>query len=143
MYSCPKCRCPQCVSSSIEPLQATNLLILGRVLKKHCLVVWQDLVREVASGAALKTNNHRIFKLEDVAMGSWIEYIAKEKGWAVQYVSHTGFNFMGCNPTDVVSHYIKPDQARCIHEHEDKTCCSQMGRRRRSRSKSHFLSFFL
>lgn len=98
-------------------------------------------MREVASGAALKTNNHRIFKLEDVAMGSWIEYIAKEKGWALQYVSHSGFNFMGCSPSDVVSHYIKPEQARCMHAHGDETCCTRM--RSRRRRKGYFLSFLL
>ncbi|KAK9902151.1 hypothetical protein WJX75_006091 [Coccomyxa subellipsoidea] len=104
-------------------------------------VLSKDLVREVASGAALKTNNHRIFKLEDVAMGSWIEYIAKEKGWAVQYISHSGFNFMGCSPSDVVSHYIKPEQARCMHAHGDKTCCTHM--RSRRHRKGYFLSLLL
>lgn len=103
----------------------------------------QDLVREVASGAALKTNNHRIFKLEDVAMGSWIEYIAKEKGWAVQYINHQGFNYGGCSPNDVVSHYIKPQQARCIHQQHDRSCCARMHHSSSRRKGSHFLSFLL
>jgi hypothetical protein len=83
----------------------------------------QDLVREVAAGAALKTNNHRIFKLEDISMGSWIEYVAKEKGWGIQYVSYNGFDYSGCNPHDVVSHYIRPAQARCIFSHNSRSCC--------------------
>lgn len=97
-------------------------------------------MREVASGAALKTNDHRIFKLEDVAMGSWIEYIAKEKGWAVRYVTHGGFNYLGCNPSDLVSHYIKPEQARCIHQQQDRSCCPHT-RKRTSRRKRHWQLF--
>lgn len=83
----------------------------------------QDLVREVAAGAALKASNHRIFKLEDIAMGSWVEYIAKERGWGVQYMSHAGFNFVGCSTADVVSHYVRPAQARCMFKRQERGCC--------------------
>ena len=83
----------------------------------------QDLVREVAAGAALKASNHRIFKLEDIAMGSWVEYVAKERGWGVQYMSHAGFNYVGCSTADVVSHYVRPAQARCMFKHEGRSCC--------------------
>lgn len=38
-----------------------------------------DLVREIAAGAALKPQKHRLFKLEDIAMGSWIRHVAKER----------------------------------------------------------------
>ena len=86
-------------------------------------VLQQDLVREVAAGAALKASNHRIFKLEDIAMGSWVEYVARERGWGVQYMSHTGFNFAGCNTADVVSHYVRPAQAQCMFKHEGRSCC--------------------
>ena len=83
----------------------------------------QDLVREVAAGAAVKASNHRTFKLEDIAMGSWVEYVARERGWGVQYMSHTGFNFAGCNTADVVSHYVRPAQAQCMFRHEGRSCC--------------------
>lgn len=48
-------------------------------------VITADLVYEIAAGAAMKPNNHRLFKLEDIAMGSWIDYIQAEKGIRVRY----------------------------------------------------------
>ena len=38
-----------------------------------------DLVREIAAGAALKPQRHRLFKLEDIAMGSWVEFVGRER----------------------------------------------------------------
>ena len=106
---------------------ALVLLKSGPVVTSHVLLftheLAQDLVREVAAGAALKAMNHRIFKLEDIAMGSWVEYVAKERGWGVQYMSHAGFNFVGCSTADVVSHYVRPAQARCMFKHEGRSCC--------------------
>lgn len=43
-----------------------------------------DLVREVAAGAALMPQGHNLFKLEDIAMGSWIEFIQQERGIKVR-----------------------------------------------------------
>lgn len=106
---------------SLQPLSRDALHNGSQVIQCQC--PQQDLVREVAAGAALKTNNHRIFKLEDIAMGSWVEYTAKEKGWGVKYMSYGGFNYIGCSEGDVVSHYIKPAQARCIFSHKSRSCC--------------------
>lgn len=36
-------------------------------------------MHEIASGAALKPQRHRLFKLEDIAMGSWVEFVGKER----------------------------------------------------------------
>ena len=36
-------------------------------------------MQEIAAGAALKPHNHSLFKLEDIAMGSWIEHIQQER----------------------------------------------------------------
>lgn len=49
-------------------------------------VLSKDLVTEIAAGAAQKASNHRMFKLEDIAMGSWIEFIAEEKNWKLELV---------------------------------------------------------
>ena len=98
-------------------------LCLSLLCLRWLCACMQDLVREVAAGAALKASNHRIFKLEDIAMGSWVEYVAKERGWGVQYMSHAGFNFAGCASTDVVSHYIRPAQARCMFAKGGRSCC--------------------
>lgn len=44
-------------------------------------VVSMDLVREVAAGAALLASpSPGLFKLEDIAMGSWVQYIARDRG---------------------------------------------------------------
>lgn len=85
----------------------------------------QDLVREIAAGAALQACNHTIFKLEDVAMGSWIEYIGQQNKWSVNYDADTAFNFHGCQNEDIVSHYIKPEFARCMFANKDVRCCSR------------------
>ena len=61
-------------------------------------VLSADLVREVAAGAALKPLRHQLFKLEDIAMGSWVQHIARERGVQariqparVLLVHHPGF----------------------------------------------------
>lgn len=83
----------------------------------------QDLVREIAAGAALKPQKHQVFKLEDIAVGSWIEFVGAERGWEINYVPDPAFNYMGCNGQDAVSHYIKPQNMRCMFKSEG-ACCS-------------------
>lgn len=51
-----------------------------------------DLVAEIAAGAALMPQAHRLFKLEDIAMGSWIEFIQQERGIKVRILR---LNFRG------------------------------------------------
>ena len=83
-------------------------------------------MREIAAGAALQACNHTIFKLEDIAMGSWIEWVAEHKGWTINYDMDVCFNFHGCQPTDIVSHYIKPEAVRCMYDRlPDNVCCSK------------------
>lgn len=53
-------------------VSAYNLAAVGYVLTA-------DLVREIAAGAALKPQRHRLFKLEDIAMGSWVEHVGRER----------------------------------------------------------------
>ena len=57
-------------------------------------------------------------------MGSWIEHVAKSKSWTVHYDTDTRFNFHGCDNSDIVSHYIKPVNARCMFAQADMQCCS-------------------
>ena len=52
-------------------------------------VLTADLVAEIAAGAALKPQAHRLFKLEDIAMGSWIDFIQQERGLRVCPGKHT------------------------------------------------------
>jgi hypothetical protein len=85
-------------------------------------VITKDLVHEIAAGAAMKIQNHTLFRLEDISMGAWVEYVSKEKGWYVQLVKDKRFNFSGCLGTDLVSHYIQAQQMRCMYENSGKCC---------------------
>ena len=85
-------------------------------------VITKDLVHEIAAGAAMKIQNHTLFRLEDISMGAWVEYVSKEKGWYVQLVKDKRFNFNGCLGTDLVSHYIQAQQMRCMYENNGKCC---------------------
>ena len=88
----------------------------------------QDLVREIAAGSALKASEHRIFKLEDVAVGSWVDFVARDRNWEIHYIVEAGFNYNGCSARDVVSHYIKPKQQLCMYENNG-ACCVGKARR--------------
>lgn len=90
---------------------------------------------EVAAGAALKPQNHRIFKLEDVAVGSWIDFVAKENRWDIQYVFDAAFNYNGCNANDAVSHYIKPRNMRCMFKNKGMCCTASSLSRLHMRGK--------
>ena len=88
----------------------------------------QDLVRQIAAGGALLALGHRIFKLEDVAVGAWVEWVANSKGWTVAYAGDVRFNFHGCQTNDIVSHYIGPEQTRCMHAASSPVCCPKRAR---------------
>ena len=95
-------------------------------------ILLQDLVREIAAGAAMKVSNHVVFKLEDVAVGMWVDYVAREKGWTLNLVMDKGFNFISCRPYDVVSHYVKPEQMWCMFERPNRCCpAPKLGEQRR------------
>lgn len=99
-------------------------------------VLCQDLVREIAAGAALQACNHTIFKLEDIAMGSWIEWVGEHKGWKINYDMDVYFNFHGCQSTDIISHYIKPHVARCMFDQQpDIMCCTAAEAKRHAAQK--------
>ena len=85
-------------------------------------VVTKDLVNEIAAGAAMKVQNHTLFRLEDISMGAWVEYVSKEKGWYVQLVKDRHFNFNGCATNDLVSHYIQAQQMYCMYKNDGQCC---------------------
>lgn len=82
----------------------------------------QDLVQEIAAGAALKAQDHQMFKLEDIAVGSWVEWVGKDRMWDIHYVADQAFNYNGCNGQDAVSHYIKPRGMRCMFKNGGACC---------------------
>ncbi|KAK9819040.1 hypothetical protein WJX74_009677 [Apatococcus lobatus] len=59
-------------------------------------VLTQDLVQQIAAGAAMAASDHKLLRLEDVAMGSWIQFVGQDKGWDVALRHDRGFNFGGC-----------------------------------------------
>ncbi|KDD74093.1 hypothetical protein H632_c1578p1, partial [Helicosporidium sp. ATCC 50920] len=77
-----------------------------------------DLAREVAAGAALMASrperDRRLFPLEDVAVGSWVEWVARDRGWVVHALSDARFDFAGCRSLDVVSHYVAAEAQACL-----------------------------
>ncbi|GAB4818463.1 hypothetical protein N2152v2_005509 [Parachlorella kessleri] len=87
-------------------------------------VLSADLAREIAAGAAVKPlpDRDRLFKLEDVSVGSWVEWVETESRQPVNRVREPRFNFNKCSPRDLVSHYISPQQQRCIWEAHGRTC---------------------
>ena len=70
----------------------------------------------------MKVQDHTLFRLEDISMGAWVEYISKEKGWDVKLVKERRFNFNGCQHNDLVSHYIQAQQMQCMYESGGKCC---------------------
>ncbi len=82
----------------------------------------QDLVREIAGGAALAASNHSLFRLEDIALGAWVAYVAAERRWEIKYASDRRFNYNGCAPGDIVSHYVRPAAARCMFAAGGRCC---------------------
>lgn len=85
-------------------------------------VITKDFVNEIAAGAAMKIQNHTLFRLEDISMGAWVEFVSKEKGWYVQRVKDRHFNFNGCSSNDLVSHYIQAQQMYCMYKHDGQCC---------------------
>ncbi|KAI7844774.1 hypothetical protein COHA_001654 [Chlorella ohadii] len=78
-------------------------------------VLSTDLAAQVASGAAFAASHgDRLFKLEDVALASWLEWAAQQGGFRIHRVTDRRFNFEGCRFGDLVSHYIRPKQMLCM-----------------------------
>ncbi len=86
-----------------------------------------------APGAAMAALNHRLLRLEDVAMGSWIQFVCRDKGWKVELRTERGFNFGGCRGGDLVSHYITPKAMLCMAKQRREQCCSEAGEPRGAR----------
>ncbi|KAJ7530163.1 hypothetical protein O6H91_15G082500 [Diphasiastrum complanatum] len=68
----------------------------------------------------------KLFKLEDVAMGIWIEEF-RRKGHDVSYVHDMQFDIAGCKTGYVIAHYQTPRNMLCIWEQLQRglgpVCC--------------------
>lgn len=69
----------------------------------------------------------QMFKLEDVAMGIWIDEM-KKGGLPVQYKTDERINSDGCNDGCIVAHYQEPRRMLCMWEKllrtNQATCCN-------------------
>lgn len=70
----------------------------------------------------MKIQNHTLFRLEDISMGAWVEFVSKDRGWYVQRIKDKRFNFNGCFTSDLVSHYIQAEQMRCMFDNDGQCC---------------------
>lgn len=83
-----------------------------------------DLVRLLATGGVEKCAQRPFFKLEDIAVGSWLTCLEKEQEPAIRLASSKGFNVASCAQGDLLSHYMTPTQMRCMHA-QGGSCCSK------------------
>ncbi|KAL6562514.1 Beta-1,3-galactosyltransferase galt1 [Orobanche gracilis] len=85
-------------------------------------VVSSDIARTVAK----KHKQLKIFKLEDVSMGIWIDDM-KKSGLEVKYENDERIIIDGCRDGYVVAHYQGPRELLClwqkIQEKRDALCC--------------------
>jgi beta-1,3-galactosyltransferase len=69
----------------------------------------------------------QFFKLEDVAMGMWIQKYKNWKPKQVDYISNDLFVHMGCEADYVIAHYQNPGQMQCLWQlamkHDFTHCC--------------------
>ncbi|CAL5021280.1 unnamed protein product [Urochloa decumbens] len=76
-------------------------------------VVSQDIARKINTW--YKASHLKMFKLEDVAMGIWVNDLKKD-GLPVRYETDTRINTEGCNDGYIVAHYQEPRDMLCLWE---------------------------
>ncbi|KAL4430053.1 hypothetical protein ABPG77_004423 [Micractinium sp. CCAP 211/92] len=87
-------------------------------------VLSADLAAELAPGTAFAASEGgHLFKLEDIALAGWLEWAAARRGFRVHLVKDRRFNYEGCRFGDLVSHYMKPEQLRCMWERQGRCGC--------------------
>ncbi|KAI3993357.1 hypothetical protein MKX01_010100 [Papaver californicum] len=68
----------------------------------------------------------KLFKLEDVAMGIWIDQF-KKNGQEVHYMKDDWFKISGCEESYILAHYQNPSMVLCLWEKLQKeheaVCC--------------------
>lgn len=68
----------------------------------------------------------QLFKLEDVAVGIWVDQFKKE-GHKVQYITDERFHNAGCESNYILAHYQSPRKVLCLwdklqNDHKPKCC---------------------
>lgn len=87
-------------------------------------IVSRNIAKFIAQGH--QERDFKLFKLEDVAMGIWIEEL-KKRGQEVHYVSDERFHNAGCESNYILAHYQSPRLVLCLWEKLQKehqpNCC--------------------
>jgi len=84
-------------------------------------IVTIDLAVKLATVPLMMMPSY-LLNLEDVAVGLWIDYLVKERGYNVRYISEPRINIGGCSETDIISHFVKKaSQHICMFE--TGKCC--------------------
>lgn len=81
-----------------------------------------DLARHLAAGAPhMLMAPNRLLKIEDVAMGYWVEFVGKDMGVAINYDGQMRLDgYKTCSPASHVTQVVKKPHwkmVRCIFEH--------------------------
>ncbi|KAG8372828.1 hypothetical protein BUALT_Bualt12G0107600 [Buddleja alternifolia] len=87
-------------------------------------IISQDIARFIVQGH--QQRELKLFKLEDVAVGIWIEQFEK-KGHKIEYINDDRFHNAGCESNYVLAHYQNPRMMLCLWEKLQKEhkpeCC--------------------
>ncbi|XAR56951.1 Galactosylxylosylprotein 3-beta-galactosyltransferase [Bertholletia excelsa] len=87
-------------------------------------IISRDIAKFIVQGH--QARELQLFKLEDVAVGIWIEQF-KRQGGEVQYINDDQFYNAGCEENYILAHYQNPRKVLCLweklqKEHEPKCC---------------------
>jgi hypothetical protein len=85
-------------------------------------VLTMDLARLLSAGAVSQCMPEPLFKLEDIAIGSWLTCLEMKQHLNITKV-RSRVNLLGCAPADIISHYMSPNQMRCMFK-QNGMCCS-------------------
>ncbi|KAG0470133.1 hypothetical protein HPP92_016833 [Vanilla planifolia] len=89
-------------------------------------VISKDVAMDVYK--QFKNGHLKMFKLEDVAMGIWIDDM-KKRGMIVKYVNEDRIHIAGCEPGYIVAHYQQPREMMCLWQKLQETnrakCCGE------------------
>ncbi|XP_076894226.1 hydroxyproline O-galactosyltransferase GALT3-like [Bidens hawaiensis] len=87
-------------------------------------VISRDIAKFIVRGH--QERNLKLFKLEDVAVGIWIQQF-KNQIREVQYINDERFHNAGCEPNYILAHYQNPRMVLCLWEKMQKEhkpdCC--------------------
>lgn len=87
-------------------------------------IISRDIAKFIVQGH--QKRSLQLFKLEDVAVGIWIEQF-KNQGRKVEYVSDDRFYNAGCEANYILAHYQNPRKVLCLweklqREHKPECC---------------------